>query len=220
MLACSKPPAVQGSDPPLVKASNEVTFKTTQDLGSYHQHATITRTTTSADGKVSTTAQSLDLAFKDLDDWHAVEERDGRLTSEVLVADGIAWARSGPKLTRRGDAESYRVQLGTTWDPWPTALESLEGDVKLVPEALEEVEGRRAWRHRAELVPPVEGRHRVWTPTLVEGNVWIDEATALRLVGELHLQADGSTRKLDVALKFSTSGIGMDPHVPAPPDAP
>jgi hypothetical protein len=207
---------VRGDDPPLVRASDDVTFQTTEDLGPHRRHAAIVRTTTSADGHIVKTEEATDLQWKDRDNWRMLATRDGTVRSEILVWDGAAWLRSGGQLRQRGDAEPYRVELMSTWDPWPMALESLADAVRLVPEGLEEVEGRRAWRHRAEIVPPVEGRRRVWEPTLVEGTVWIDERSALKLVGDVHVSATSKGRTQDVLLRFATSGIGMDPHVPPP----
>lgn len=214
---CDRPEAVRGDDPPLVKASGEVTFQTTEELGPHRRHASIIRTLTAANGAETKTEEAVDLQWKDKDNWRVVAARDGKVRSEILVWEATAWTRSGDRMVQRGDAEPFRVELGSTWDPWPMALESLEDAVKLVPDALEEVEGRRAWKHHAELAPPIEGRRRAWEPTLVEGTVWIDELSALKLVGDLHVVATSKGRSQDIALRFATAGIGMDPRIPPPP---
>lgn len=216
LLACDRDPAAED---PLVQASKEVTFGTVKTLGPHRMQASITTTTTPKTGGAPTVSQeSISLAWQDDDTWRYAATRDGKLRNEVVIWEGQAWRNLGARWERSPDAELWRVQLGSVWDPWATALQGLQDDVRLVPGDIEEVEGRRAVVHRVELVPAPEGpRRRPWTTTAAEGTVWVDEQSALRLVGDVRVVAESTGKSMEITLKFATSGIGMSARVEPPP---
>ena len=198
-------------------AAATVTFGGVQALGPHQQHAVIRRTAGGAASAPRVTEESVDLLWRDTDNWAFTLTRDGRVGTEVVVWDAVAWAdRSGGSLSAKGDAEPYRVQLARTWDPWAFALESLAEQLVITPMSVDLVEGRRAHRHSVQAQPPPTRPHRGWTVTAAQGDVWYDEATATRLKGTLQVSATSGVRTLEVALTFALDGIGVVPVISAP----
>jgi hypothetical protein len=206
----------------LLDASAEVTFGTVKELGPHRFQAEIVRTVTPTGGTPLVTREQINRAWQDERTWEYEASRDGKVRNHVIVFESVAWRATGERWTRAQDALSWEVMQSGVWDPWQIAFESLQDSLKLVPDSLEEIEGRRAWKQRVELVPAPEGRRkRPWTATVAEGAVWIDERSALRLVGDVHVVAESAGKSLDISLRFATAGIGMDARVKPPPvDAP
>lgn len=217
LIACSGVGSGSAPEAALLDASKEVTFGTVKDLGPHRLQASVIRTITPTAGAPLTTQEQVTLAWQDERTWRYQASRDGKVRNEVVVFEGAPWRLSGTRWERAQDAQSWEVQLASVWDPWKLAFESLESSIKLVPEDLEEIEGRRAWKQRVELVPAPEGkRKKPWTATVAEGSVWLDEQTALRLVGDVHVVAESTGKSMDITLRFATSGIGMDARVEPP----
>lgn len=219
LIACRGVGSGSTPEEALLDASKEVTFGTVKDLGSHRMQALITRSVTPTGGAALVTEEQVTLAWQDERTWSYQATRDGKVRNEVVVFDGAPWRRTGGRWERAEDAQSWEVQLASVWDPWRLAFESLESSLRLVPETLDEIEGRRAWKQRVEVIPAPQGRRRKpWTATVAEGSVWLDEATALRLVGDVHVVAEAPGKSMDITLRFATSGIGMDARVRAPRD--
>lgn len=216
LIACSgEPTSAPGETITLAEASNKITHGTMAELGSHLLEATIERTWSSAQGTRQAT-EAMQLRWGDLDNWSMTWSRDGRVRNEMVVYEGVAWTGSGGALQRRGDAEPYRVQLASSWDPWTLALDQFSGLVGLVFEGDEVIENRKAQRHKVTLLPTPPKSRRTWNPTVLEGTVWLDEALAVRLLGEIHGVAATERETLDMRLRFAVSKIGEDVEVKNP----
>lgn len=201
----------------MAAATEETTFATATGLGSFHLKASVKRTESAASGTPQSSQETLEIRWQDTDHWSYTLGRDGRVRTEVVVWDSVAWARNGNvALERKPDAEPYRVQLATVWDPWEWGLESLASHVVYDAGELELVEGRRVHHHRLALAPPPPKPRRGWSPSAVAGDVWIDEATALRLKGRVVVDAVAAGRTRQVELLFSIADIGLNPGVSPP----
>ena len=53
-------------------------------------------------------------------------------------------------------------------------------------------------------------------PTAADGQVWFDEASAVRLKGNVHVSAVSGARTLEVRLDFALEGLGVDPGISPP----
>ncbi|MDP2308383.1 MAG: hypothetical protein Q8P18_20360 [Pseudomonadota bacterium] len=220
VLACVGA-AVDGSVP-LPAAAEKATFATVSGLGSYRLQADVRRSIGGEGVEPFVTTESVELRWRDADRWSYLQRKDERVRSDVRVWDAVAWTNGGAgPLVNKGDAEPFRVQLAGTWDPWSWALEGLANGVRLEPQGMEIVEGRRAIRHTVSPLPPPEPppqrAPRGWSVTAAEGEVWIDEATAVRLKGQVKLAATSGRQTQEVSLSFSIVGVGVDPEVSAPP---
>lgn len=216
-------PRGDGGAPPLIVAAEEATFGTLAGLGPFRMSASVRRTTGVGPGSPlasDATEESLEvveLRWRDADHWSYLQRRDGRVRSEVVVWDAVAWAGDGDgSPERKGDAEPYRVQLATTWDPWEWGLEGLTPGITLAQQGVELLDGRRTLRHLLAPAPPPDKPRRGWTVTAVEGEVWIDEATAVRLRGRVLASATSGTRTRTIDLVFSVDDLGLDPGISAP----
>lgn len=215
LVGCGGSP--EDAPPPLPVAAEQATFATVTGLGPYRLRADVRRSMGSEGAVAQVTTEAIDLRWRDLDHWSYVQRRDDRVRSEIVVWDAVAWANGGNgPLVRKGDAEPYRVQLGSTWDPWSWALEGLAAGIRFEPAEVELVSGRRALRHTLAAAPPSERPRRGWTVTAVEGEVWIDEATAVRLKGTVTVDAVSGPRTQEVTLAFAMEGVGEEPEITAP----
>ncbi len=202
--------------PLLPEAAEKATFATIASLGSYQLQASVTRTIT-AGGAPQTTQETVEVKWRDADHWSYRLGRDGRTRTEVVVWDAVAWSGGGEgPPVRKGDAEPYRVQLASVWDPWQWGLESLADSLAYQPGDAELVDGRRARHHNLALVPDDGKPNRGWTPTAVSGDVWIDEETAVRLKGKVLVDAVSGARTQRLELLFAVGSIGVDPGVSPP----
>jgi hypothetical protein len=215
LLACQG--GAEGVAPSLPVAASRTTFASVTELGAHHMHAEVHRTVSGGTTAPQVSEETVDLLWRDPDHWSLTQARDGRVRSKVVVFDAVAWSADGDgALARRGDAEPYREQLAGTWDPWAFALESLADSISFTLIGNEVVDGRRTQRHTLGLLPPPAKPRHGWIPSSAEGDVWIDEATAVRLKGVVHVIASSGLQSLEVGLTFALDGLGVDPGVSAP----
>lgn len=217
----------------LPEAAQEVTFASLAALGSFQLQAAVEREVQNGSASPQTSQETLEIRWRDADHWSYRHGRDGRVVREIVVWEAVAWAGDGDgPLDRKGDAEPYRVQLATVWDPWQWGLESLADAVVFDQGELELRDGRRLRRHQLSLPPELpepeaaEGAkiskrpkppRRGWKASAVTGTVWIDEATAVRLDGKVAAEAVSGDRRQRTELLFAVGSIGGDPGVAPPP---
>jgi len=201
------------------QAAAEVTFASLEALGSHRLDARI-HTTVRLEGVPPQEAvETTSLRWRDAEHWQVSRRRDGVPLNEVLAWEGRAWTSTGgAALAGRGDAEPYRADLSVGWDPWRRALGTTADQLAFRPLGTESIEGRPARLYAVETGQPegVKGR-RI---ERVEGRVWIDELTSVRLVGDVTVATEHRGRAQEVRLSFSVAGIGEDPGVTPPPGAP
>jgi hypothetical protein len=216
ILACSRGPEPDG-ELTLPQAADKVHFGVIADLGPHSMQARIQTTTGGQGREAEVRADAVDLKWRDEGAWYLRIRRDERLATEVLVADGIAWVGEGGRpMARKGPADAWNKQLTQTWDPWQLAFESLASRIGVEEPVADEVEGRRAWRYRVLLLPPTAAK-RVWDVSKAEGQVWLDELTAVRMLADVHVLATSGTRTREVDLKFAIAGLGVPPTMPEAP---
>lgn len=214
LLACDAPaPAPEVEAFPV--AARRVTFATLESLGPHRLDARITRTTQVEGAPPSEEDESISLRWQDADHWQVSRRRDDKPVGEVRAWEGSAWlsSRGGP-LRLHGDAEPFRAALAAEWDPWAAALGSYADHIGFREVGEELVEGRKARLYALELLDAVGGKGR--EVERVEGRVWIDELTAVRLVGDLAVDAVHRGKRRGVRLRFAVVEIGGDPGVASP----
>lgn len=219
-LSCAEP-SVEVPPVTLDVAAERTTFATSEALGAYVLEARVV-TTHEPDGGATTTTEELTrLRWQDDDHWQYVRERAGETLSETRVWDGEVWkaGRDGA-LRKGGDSEVARVELGQQADPWERTLGPLASRILLTEAGEEIVETRRAHRYQLSLKPAAPTGRKTTEVVGVEGQVWIDEATAVRLAGEVTLSTRGKHALTTRALRFSMSAIGGQAGVAAPAVAP
>lgn len=233
-LAIAVPAACKGcqSEPTpeitLSEAADKVIFASVEKLGAHHYIGRITRAD-SRDGTPTTShEETVDLGWEDWDHFRCARLINGELASEVMVADGVPWVRKAKgRWDRRDDVEPHRVQLQATWDTWDEALEPFGDQVLLTEQGQELIEGRNTTRYAVSLVaaPKPEEKQKKkaatrshFTPLSLSGTVWVDQATAVRLVGDVQGAVQQGTLTRTISLRFARSGFGeaQDIHSPEP----
>lgn len=215
LLACGSPERSTDEPIALTAAAEKTTFSGVAALGSFHLSASVRRTDTVEGRPPAESGETMEIRWQDADHWSQVAARDGRVHTDVRVWDGVAWVVGKTGLEKKGDPERYRIQLATVWDPWTWGLERAAEDIKSVMGPVELLDGRRAVRYTLALADLKKG-HRSWTPTAVSGDVWIDEATAVRMRGQVRVEATGDKRTRTTELLFTIGSIGADPAVVRP----
>jgi len=185
-IGCGEKPT---ADDALLAAqvAQTATFETLKTLGA-HRAESLTLYKQWVDGG---TLEERDLAVvltwaaPDRFQWRRL--RDGKLRQEILLADGEGWKRTGSRAYQLlGSTEVHQSALAEHWRLWETALEPFEGRIELRPMGDGLVEGRTAWHYAVALIPAAStARETRTTLTSLEGSVWIDKATAVRLVAEV-----------------------------------
>lgn len=201
------------------ESATHVTFASLEALGSHRLDARIRTTVTIEGVPPRETEETFSLRWRDADHWQVSRRRDGVPVTDVVGWEGHAWTSTGGgTLVDQGDAEPYRADLSVGWDPWRRALGSRADQLSFRPLGTESIEGRPARLYAVESAQPEGGKGR--RIERVEGRVWIDELTSVRLVGDVTLATDHRGRRQEVRLSFSVAGIGEDPGVSPPSGTP
>lgn len=218
-------PGEQG--PTLDVVADEVQFESVTRLGPHSLVAVVSRTRTPEEGTPQLTEETIEIAWKDWDNFRHRRLSAGELRSAVVVVDGVAWTRRlGASFERQDDAEPFRVALRNTWRIWDEALEQFADRIVLTEEGQTVVEGRAARRYAVSLAPHPEPKREqrerqsgLPFPESLEGFVVIDEATAVRLEIDVRGRLSETSGTRAVQLKASRTGIGEDPGLISPPEA-
>ncbi|MCB9743802.1 MAG: hypothetical protein H6741_06565 [Alphaproteobacteria bacterium] len=203
-----------------IGASRQVTVDTLASIGPHQSVSTIRRRYADSE---DVTLESFELAWGDWDHYQARRLKDGRLRSELRVIDGEAWmGTSAGRFSHRGDAESFRVELRTTWSAWEQALAPFAGRVVLSDPQETVVEGRPAHRYQVSLAEAAEGGKKGTEPLSLSGQVTLDDASAIRLLAEVegrYRELGRVSRERVVQLEITRSRFGEPPDI-ATPEAP
>ena len=219
-IACGEKPA-SADALTVAQVAETATFETLQSLGSHRTEA-LTLQKQWVDGGVPEERDSAVVLSWDGPErfqWRTL--RDGKLRQEILLAEGAGWVRSTNRPYALLDSlDVHKAALGEHWEIWDTALEPFKGRVDLQPAGDGLVEGRTAWHYTVGLLPaPANARDTRTTLTSLEGSVWIDKATAVRLIAEVSgAWTTQGRRPLHHSVEFSLirSGFG-EPQGVRPP---
>lgn len=227
----------------LAQASTEIVFDSMDKLGAHHSLSSLRQTLTRPTGEVEPIDDAIEIKWQDWDHFEHRRVADGRQGEAVRVVEGVAYvARGGAEGTweQRPDADSYRAELRASWSQWDQALGPFAARLELRDEGEEIIEGRPARRYSVHLAPaPAEapaptpaakakgkGKGKAKAAeakappadplVALKGAVWVDAATAVRLVAEI----EGERRQGDKALRFTynlaVSAVGQDQELTVP----
>ena len=223
--------------PDLAQVSQEVQFESVDQLGPHLYLASIRHRISRSDGSTERSDEAVEIRWQDWDTFAFRRVVDAELQSAVVTVDGRPWTlRSNNRWDRRDDAEPYRLDLRQSWNAWDQALEPFDDRIELTVEGTELFEGRIVRRYKVSLAPEPEPdatprakgkrrrkkRHKaVQSVTLVslDGRVWVDEGTAVRLQAEVTGELEQRGRRRTVELQLTRSGIGQPQDI-EPPVAP
>lgn len=202
----------------LPAAAGETTFASAEALGAYVLEARIMTTHTPDGGQPDVSEELTRLRWQDADHWQFVRERADTLLSETRVWDGQLWTATRDRELRLGhDAEVARVGLGQQSDPWARTLGPTAAQIAYIDLGIENVENRTTHQYRLELAPSAPGARKRQEVVSVEGRVWIDEETAVRMAGDITVSTQKKGGLTTRHLRFSMSRVGGDAGVHPPP---
>ncbi|MBL8617241.1 MAG: hypothetical protein JNM72_16650 [Deltaproteobacteria bacterium] len=225
----------------LAKASTEIVFDSMDKLGAHHSLSSLRQTLTRPSGEVEPIDDAIEIKWQDWDHFEHRRVADGRQGEAVRVVDGVAYvARGGAEGSweQRPDADGYRAELRASWSQWDQALGPFADRLELRDEGEEVIEGRPARRYSVHLAPAdapapapaakAKGKGKTKAKAAeappppadpliaLKGALWVDAATAVRLVAEI----EGERRQGDKALRFTynlaVSAVGQDQELTVP----
>ncbi len=216
-LACADRSPEGVNSEALASAARKTTVASFSALGPHILEAHTEVVTGRPAGQTSTVKNTSRLRWQDDRHWQWIRERDGTRLSEVRVFGGKAWSSVGAGgLKARPDAEPLRAELGLDADPWVSALGAAESRILYTEGGEEDIEGRKVRRYNLALVPGAAAGRRSRDVLSVEGQVWIDETTAVRLAGDVTLRTTSRDQTRTTRLQFAATRIGGDAGVEAP----
>lgn len=217
--------------PDLGVVSTQVQFESVDRLGPHVFVGRVRRSVARAEGVPERTDEAVEIRWQDWDNFEYRRVAEGQLQSAVITVDARAWAlRSRGRWEPREDAEPYRVDLRHSWNAWDDALEPFKDRLALVEEGTELYEGRPVRRYRVTLRPEepeaapskAKRKRKLHVPAhtdkllALDGFVWVDEGTAVRVNAEVNGEWEQDGRLRTVQLQVNRSGLGKDPGI-APP---
>ena len=104
---------------------------------------------------------------------------------QELVIDDRPWQSNGKTWREGDDPESYRNQLKLSWDIWGRVYRSFSTNAKWTEEAVEALGNRSVQRYSVTYIPPESQPAYGLIPVSLSAIVWVDQATAVRLLGEM-----------------------------------
>jgi len=203
----------------LADASTDVTFASVEKLGPHHMVAMVERTDRRDTGEEQVADELTELSWQDWDDFHVKRVVDGSVERETIVSGGRPWVTVGDRWEERDDAEPHRVQLRTTWNAWDAALGPHLDHIALEETGKDIIEGRDARTFKVVMKPDEERPHnKRWgfQPQSIEGTVWLDAATAVRVKAAVVATSRRQDVLRTVRLQLQRSNIGEDQGVRAP----
>ena len=214
---CTRDPVVQQASPTeqLVVASEKVIFESVEKLGAHRSISTFNRTEYFEENIRSEHQEILEISWRDWDNFQYARRVDDETVAEVIIADFKTWAYSAGDWKPQPDGELYRVQLRTTWNQWDNMMHSFTEYVTWESVGQETIEGRKAQKYVANFTPPPKAKAGV-QPLAFEGAVWVDEQTAVRLLGTITGEMGQDTRRSKLKLQIQRVDINADFEI-APP---
>jgi hypothetical protein len=218
LLSCDRPAAERPAPAPTPAVALETTLATVAGLGSHRLEARTTTTVEREGGAAEEDEESFSLRWTDIDHWQVVRRHGERVLQDVRVFEGIAWSsRNARPFEKRGDPAPYLADLTVGWDPWKQAFGSWSDAIGFRAAGTEDIEGRPALVYALEPLSGGASADRSRGVVAVEGRVWIDEATAVRLVGDARVVVRQRGRERSIHLRFSVSQIGGESGAELPP---
>ncbi len=191
LLTFSVPGCFDGNwedqSPTLPQVSDQLTFDSVTRLGAHRLEATCIRRFEAPDGTYTEVQHDTEILWQGWDDFRLRRTVDASLVTDVVVVDGTTWAlSSGDRYGKQRDTEPYRMELRRSWNVWHDALEPFLDNVLLSEAGKGIIEGRRARRYRVSLLPQDAGEARQPRLVSLDGDLWLDEASAVRLLAEVN----------------------------------
>jgi hypothetical protein len=224
----------------LAVASEDIIFDSMDKLGPHHSLARLRQTVERPGFDAQVSEDAVEIWWQDWDHFEHRRVADGRLASGVRVMDGAPYvSRPGADelWEQRADADPYRMELRAAWNLWDQALGPFEGRILYEDQGAEVIEGRPVRRYTLSLAPLPEpeapppaakAKRKAKAKAKVEpaapvdplralsGELWLDTASAVRLVAEVEASRLQGDRQVQASFQLAVSAIGADQGLKLP----
>lgn len=205
LLGCASDVDLQPDD--LVEASQKVIFAATETIGPHRFQAISTRQEYRGDSLELESTEILDIEWHSWDSFSFAHTVDGESTLEVVVTNGACWKKMyGGEWERRLDAEPYRVQLRQKWNVWERVTQPFEMGLSFISIGEEQIEDRSTHHYQLDFTG-VENSQSGLKPERISGDIWVDTATAVRLLGNVRAELSSDSYLKVLSLKLSRTEI-------------
>jgi hypothetical protein len=168
-------------------ASARVSFGDIANLGPHRLEASLTRVVLLDGVKVQEGVEQTRLVWQGWDDFELSRLRDGELRTRVVASGGRGQALASDGTMRPvADLEPYRLELRQAWDVWTPAIGPIQDRVVFEHQGQALLEGRLVDQYALSVRPDDGGPQSTRTvPLGVQGTLWIDELTHVRLMADV-----------------------------------
>jgi hypothetical protein len=209
------PPTIEG-------VSQKITFDSVSSLGPHYSIGSIQRRNIRPGTDDFEQSESIEIAWNSWESFHFQRGVDGEPTFEAIVHEGTSSTRNGRgRWKTTSDGENARLDVYTAWNTWDEALAGFQGRIGFEPLGETIIDGRPAKRFSLVLLPkPATSKRRKkghgMQPHRLEGEVAIDQATAVRLRATVHAVSKQGNLVRHTKFNIRRSGIGEIQSIEAP----
>jgi hypothetical protein len=199
----------------LMEASHQVIFASVEKLGKHDFQATYQQQEFHGEEEKAKHEEILEIKWQDWDHFQSRRSVDGEVASNVIISDLGTWDWHGGKWVERSDGEPYRVQMRNTWNQWDSVIRHFSEHIEWVLDGEEVIEERKTKRYKAKFTKPETVKSSL-RPTQFQGTVWVDEETAVRVLGEIRGSLVRNSYRKVVKLQVQRTEIGKEKKMVVP----
>jgi len=193
----------------LMEASTEVIFASAEALGP-HRLRTVLTVTEYHNGAQSSEHQEIQIIdWVDWDNWHVERSVDNETVEDVWIVNGQTFEKRSGSILAKRDGEPYRVQLRNTWNQWESTMRPFNAVVSWEKQQQETLFDRKSQVYQGQRDP-----NKVQSASLKVKNftstIWVDENTAVRLLGQMEGLLQNGTYEKQVDLKLERLDINSE----------
>lgn len=207
-IACADTTKEQSSnvEEQLLLASETVIFASAEQLGPHKLQTVYAQQEYHGEDVRSASKEIVDMDWVDWDNWHVKRMVDDEIVSNVWIFAGKTIEQQGQHYVEQVDGEPYRVQLRSTSSQWDSVIRPFQPYILWKFQAKQEMDGRVVHMYTAEFTEPDIKKTGVH-PLRFAGTVWVDEQTAVRLLGKIEMTVVQGAYKKDMQLQVQRSDI-------------
>ena len=211
----AKPNVAPEEPSKLMEASHQVIFASVEKIGIHSFQATYQQTEFHGEDIRSEHEEVLEISWQNWDNFESKRTVDGEIVSNIIITDAQTWDWQSQQWVRRRDGEPYRVQLRNTWNQWDSVMRHFGEHVEWILDGDEVIEGRKTKRYRALFTKPERVKVSL-RPIEFQGMVWVDEETAVRILGEISGVLLRDAYKKQVKYQVQRTEIGLKKDISPP----
>ena len=207
-IACqdAKNEEVKDVQEQLLLASETVIFASAEQLGPHKLQTVYAQQEYHGEDVRTSSKEIVDMDWVDWDNWHAKRMVDEEIVSNVWIVAGKTIEQQGKNYVEQADGEPYRVQLRSTSSQWDSVIRAFQPYIVWEFQAKQDMDGRVVHMYTAKFTEPDVKKMGVH-PLRFQGTVWVDEQTAVRLLGKIEMTVVQGSYKKDIQFQVQRSDI-------------